>query len=99
MLAALERRGRSGRTHTRHMTTSSRNPVARVARVVAGWVVLAVGVALLVLPGPGLLVIAGGLLLLSTEYAWAARLLDNVRRRIAAVRNRKNRDAVEESHP
>lgn len=79
------------------MTTSSRSPVARVARVVAGWTVLVVGVALLVLPGPGLLVIAGGLLLLSTEYEWAARLLRDVRERIAAVRDRrKNRDAVEE---
>lgn len=80
------------------MTTWSRSPVARAARVVAGWLALAVGVALLVLPGPGLLVVAGGLVLLSTEYAWAARLLRDVRERIAAVRHRGNRDAVEEPH-
>jgi len=34
-----------------------------------------VGIALLVLPGPGLLVIILGLGILATEYVWAERLL------------------------
>lgn len=36
---------------------------------------IAVGLAALVLPGPGLLALAGGLVVLSLRYAWAKRLL------------------------
>jgi uncharacterized protein (TIGR02611 family) len=52
----------------------------RVAVTIAGIVVLLVGLALCVLPGPGLLVVAAGLAILATEYAWARRLLRRVRR-------------------
>jgi hypothetical protein len=62
------------------------NPIRRFVRVVGGWALLAVGAALLVLPGPGLLVIAAGLALLATEYAWAARLLGKVKARIQTAR-------------
>ncbi|MDB5178195.1 MAG: putative transrane protein [Patescibacteria group bacterium] len=37
---------------------------------------------MLVTPGPGLLVIAAGLGVLATEYAWAHRALEKVRDRI-----------------
>jgi hypothetical protein len=37
---------------------------------------LLIGVALLVLPGPGFLLIAGALALLSTQFAWARKPLD-----------------------
>jgi uncharacterized protein (TIGR02611 family) len=47
----------------------------RIAVTVAGFSVILVGVALLVLPGPGLLVIIAGLAILATEYVWAERLL------------------------
>lgn len=47
---------------------------------VAGWVLVTLGVAALVLPGPGLLLLAGGLAVLSTRYAWAKRRLAPVRR-------------------
>jgi hypothetical protein len=40
-----------------------------------GWGLIAVGLAALVLPGPGLLALAGGLVVLSLRYAWAKRLL------------------------
>jgi drug/metabolite transporter (DMT)-like permease len=49
---------------------------------VIGATALLVGVAMLVLPGPGLLVIAGALALLATEFAWAHHLLKRVRREI-----------------
>jgi hypothetical protein len=52
---------------------------------VAGLVLLAGGVAMLVLPGPGLAVIAAGLAVLATEYGWAARLLAGVRQRAARM--------------
>ncbi len=53
----------------------------RVAVTVAGTAILAVGVVLLVAPGPGLLVIALALVVFATEYEWA-------RRHLAAVRER-----------
>jgi tellurite resistance protein TerC len=46
---------------------------------VVGVTIAAIGLALLVLPGPGLLVIAVGIGLLGTEFAWARRLLKRVR--------------------
>jgi hypothetical protein len=54
---------------------------ARVARTAGGVALLAVGAALLVLPGPGLVVIAAGLALLAVDHDWARRLLAKVRRR------------------
>ena len=48
----------------------------RVAFAVAGFAVVLGGIALLVLPGPGLLVIAIGLAMLALEFAWAERALD-----------------------
>ena len=47
----------------------------RVGITIAGFAVLLAGIALLVLPGPGWLLIFGGLAILSTEYVWARRLL------------------------
>ena len=43
----------------------------RIAVTVAGGVLLIVGVALLVLPGPGMVLCAAGLAVLATEYEWA----------------------------
>ncbi|HVV19807.1 MAG TPA: PGPGW domain-containing protein [Pseudonocardiaceae bacterium] len=72
--------------------------VNRIGRVVGGWTLLAVGAALLVLPGPGLLVIAGGLALLATEYDWAASLLTKTRERLAAIRVRKSTKSRNAAH-
>jgi uncharacterized protein (TIGR02611 family) len=48
----------------------------RIAVLVAGLVLVVAGVVMLVLPGPGLLVIIAGLAVLATEFAWAEHLLD-----------------------
>ena len=48
----------------------------RLAVGVVGCVLLLVGVALLVLPGPGFVLIAGALALLATQFEWAKRPLD-----------------------
>ena len=64
---------------------------------------LAGGVAMLVLPGPGLAVIALGLAVLATEYDWAARLFAGLRQRASraagplAARLRGGRLAAEPS--
>jgi uncharacterized protein (TIGR02611 family) len=55
--------------------------------LIGGTVVL-IGVAMLVLPGPGLLVIAGGLAILATEFFWARRALRNAKGAAAKVRRK-----------
>jgi hypothetical protein len=44
-----------------------------------GWMLLVLGVAAIFLPGPGLLGIFAGLVLLSQQYAWAERRVEPVR--------------------
>ena len=53
----------------------------RIAVTIAGTAIFAVGVVLLVAPGPGLLVIAVALVVFATEYEWARRHLATVRER------------------
>ncbi len=53
--------------------------VKRIMVAVAGGTVLAVGVVLIVLPGPAILVIPAGLGILAMEFAWARRWLERVR--------------------
>lgn len=54
----------------------------RMARISLAIVLLLAGVAMLALPGPGWLVIAAGLAVLSRDVAWAERWLVAVRKRI-----------------
>ncbi|NYI44489.1 hypothetical protein BJ993_001569 [Nocardioides aromaticivorans] len=50
----------------------------RILLEILGWVLLLAGIAAMVLPGPGLLLMAAGLAVLSQQYTWAERLLDPV---------------------
>ena len=54
----------------------SRGKLYRALFVLLGLVVLAVGIAMLALPGPAFVVIPIGLAVLSLEFAWAERLLE-----------------------
>ena len=51
----------------------------RFAVTLVGTALLVLGAAMMVLPGPGILVIVGGLALLATEYVWARRMLTSAR--------------------
>ncbi len=51
----------------------------RFAVTIVGVALLVLGAAMMVLPGPGILVIVGGLAVLATEYVWAQRLLKTAR--------------------
>jgi tellurite resistance protein TerC len=51
----------------------------RIAAIVIGSTLLLVGIAMLALPGPGLLVIVAALAILGTEFLWARRLLKKVK--------------------
>lgn len=48
----------------------------RVAVAIVGGVLVLAGLAMLVLPGPGIVVVALGLAVLGTEFAWAAIVLE-----------------------
>jgi uncharacterized protein (TIGR02611 family) len=61
---------------------AKRHILVRVGIVVVGTLVLLVGLALLALPGPGLVVVALGLGLLATEIPFAARLLERIKGRL-----------------
>jgi tellurite resistance protein TerC len=57
----------------------------RIAVSVVGFTVLAIGLAMLVLPGPGLVVIPAGLAILGLEYAWARAWLARVKAKGVAL--------------
>jgi uncharacterized protein (TIGR02611 family) len=52
----------------------------RIVLEVVGWTLVVAGVAALLLPGPGLLMLFAGLVVLSQQYEWAERRLDPVER-------------------
>lgn len=57
----------------------------RIRIAVMGGTVLAFGVLMLVLPGPGLPVIAAGLAILATEFYWARRAVRRAKGMVAKV--------------
>jgi uncharacterized protein (TIGR02611 family) len=61
----------------------------RVGVTIAGFAVLLAGLVMLVLPGPGIVVILAGLAILATEYVWAQRLL-----RIAKEKANQAKDVI-----
>lgn len=54
----------------------------RIAVGVLGAAIVVGGLVLVPLPGPGWLIVFGGLALLATEFAWAGRLLDFARTKV-----------------
>jgi uncharacterized protein (TIGR02611 family) len=75
----------------------------RIAVIVAGTVLLLVGLALLVLPGPGIPLVLAGLALLATQFSWARRTLDWARARaqtaVSAVRTKGQRSPSSAAAP
>jgi tellurite resistance protein TerC len=59
----------------------------RIIVTLTGFTVIAIGVAMIVLPGPAVIVIPIGLAILATEYAWAQQLLDTVKQRIMKMKS------------
>jgi uncharacterized protein (TIGR02611 family) len=70
----------------------------KIGVALAGGGVLVLGVALIVLPGPAIVVIPLGLALLATEFPWAARLLRYLKERAAQVVERARRALPARSH-
>ena len=58
--------------------------VKKYSIAAVGFLVLAIGVVLMPLPGPGVLIVLVGVLILATQFEWAERRVDQVKR--AALR-------------
>ena len=56
--------------------------VKRLIVAVIGFSVLAIGIALIVLPGPAFIVIPLGLVILATEFVWAKGFLEKIKDRL-----------------
>ncbi len=61
------------------------NIFIRLARITLGFVLIVAGIIMLVIPGPGLVAIAGGLALWSRDFIWAERTLRYVRKRAPGI--------------
>lgn len=60
----------------------------RITVFVVGVTLMSAGVVLLVLPGPGWAMIAFGLIVLASEYVWAQRLLNPLRKKLSQAKNK-----------
>ena len=68
--------------------------IKRIAVMVFGGTVLAIGIALIVLPGPAFIVLPAGLAILATEFAWARRWLNKARGFLPRRNSGRTPDAV-----
>lgn len=73
--AAIQAEYATGR-HEETEAEAKRHVVLRVGTIIIGFVVLIGGVAMMILPGPGILGIIAGLGILSRELTWAERMLE-----------------------
>jgi len=73
-----------------------RHIIVRIGIIIGGTIVLFVGIALLVLPGPAFVVIPAGLAILGTELVWARRLLRHVKRKVG-LEQREADEATDEN--
>ena len=67
-------------------TTASQ--AKRLIRIVIGFTVLLIGIAMIVLPGPAVVVIPVGLAILATEFVWAKKLMKRFTDKAKTIRNK-----------
>ncbi len=70
----------------KHLVFKTLGHAKRLVVIVIGFTILAAGVAMIVLPGPAIVVIPVGLAVLATEFIWARKLLVTVKERIVRMR-------------
>ncbi|MBI4680933.1 MAG: PGPGW domain-containing protein [Nitrospirae bacterium] len=58
----------------KHHLITTYKQAKRIVKTVIGFTVLLIGIALIILPGPAIVVIPIGLAILATEFAWARKL-------------------------
>jgi uncharacterized protein (TIGR02611 family) len=87
-VTTTRRRGRLRAVRVRVRSWPGGRLLWRVGVTLVGAAVIAVGIVLLPLPGPGWVIIFGGLGILGSEYAWARRLLARMRHAVADAARR-----------
>ncbi len=70
----------------KHIIIHTVKQAKRLVVIVIGFTSLAIGIVMIVLPGPAIVVIPVGLALLATEFIWAKKLLVAVKDRINRMR-------------
>lgn len=70
------------------MLSQTKKLVRKVGIAIAGAALMIAGVILLVLPGPGLLLIALGLFVLSLEFNWADKYFKRLRAKVDEQKGR-----------
>jgi uncharacterized protein (TIGR02611 family) len=65
----------------RHVMHVTYRAARRIAIAIMGTTVVLLGVAMLVLPGPGILTIILGLMLLGVEFAFARRWVEHIKKK------------------
>lgn len=63
----------------------------RIGVVLGGGIVLVIGIAMIVLPGPAIVMIPVGLAILGLEFAWARRWLRKARAHGRLLKRRRRR--------
>jgi uncharacterized protein YhhL (DUF1145 family) len=61
--------------------------------IVTGFTILMIGIAMIVLPGPAIIVVPLGLGLLSTEFVWAAVLLKTIKGKFSKPERNNSNEA------
>ena len=67
--------------------------MAKIGTAFLGAAVIVIGIILLPLPGPGLLIIVGGIAILARHFVWAKRLEVKCRNYIAKKRGKPEADS------
>ena len=65
--------------------TRLRERFGNTGSFVLGWALVAIGIPLMPLPGPGTIVLVAGVALLARHYVWAQKLLDPLRTRAVSA--------------
>lgn len=74
-------------------------PVRRVIIGVIGGTILLIGIAMIVLPGPAIVVVPLGLAVLATEFIWARRWLKKIRVLMDEARKKVTKSKAEPTDP
>jgi tellurite resistance protein TerC len=83
----------------RRTLTITYHAARRIAIAVIGTTLVLLGIAMLVLPGPGLLTIILGLMLLGVEFAFARRWLARIKRRSRQAAEHVTKKVLRRGHP
>jgi YHS domain-containing protein/uncharacterized protein YhhL (DUF1145 family) len=93
---ATEGQEKTGVTFLGRTLITTLRQARRLVVIAVGFTVLLIGVAMLVLPGPAVVVVPIGLAILATEFVWAGRLLHRMKQaagRIGSVLSGKAKDS------